>query len=54
MERGVGLGGEGADKAWRGFGLHRRAGVVLHVQTYVGRRKLAQCVFGGCLDFGEK
>ena len=44
--RGSGLGGEWADKAWRGFSLHRRAGVVLHLQTCAGRRKLAQCVLG--------
>ena len=44
-ERG-GLGGEGADKAWRGFSLHRCAGVVLHLQACAGRRKLAQCVLG--------
>ena len=46
VERGGGLGGERADKAWRGFSLHRRAGVVLHLQACAGRRKLAQCVLG--------
>ena len=46
MESVGGLGGEGADKAWRGFSLHRRAGVVLHLQACIGRRKLVQCVLG--------
>ena len=46
MKRGGGFGGEGADKAWRGFSLHRRAGVVLHLQACAGRRKLAQYVLG--------
>ena len=44
--RGGGLGEEGADKAWRGFSLHRRVGVVLHLQTCARRRKLVQCDLG--------
>ena len=44
VERGGGLGGERADKAWRGFSLHWR--VVLHLQACVGRRKQVKCDLG--------